>query len=72
MKSPKCNGFQYSVLIRKWIKFNRNVTLVNRIRAFEGVDTMLIHFKKHNCIQDTDILIKLGETSSYIRRAESH
>ena len=52
---------QCVILIRKWIKFNWSVTLVNRIRACERVDTAFIHFKTHNCTQGTEIVILLKE-----------
>jgi Ran GTPase-activating protein (RanGAP) involved in mRNA processing and transport len=61
--------FKYSILIRKWKKLNWFVTLVDCILAFEGVDSTVSHFKKHNCVPDTEILILLRETNGYIRRA---
>ena len=46
---------QCYILIRKRIKFNWSVTLVNRIRTFQGVDTTFIHFKKYIRIQNAEI-----------------
>jgi len=54
-------SLQRVILIRKWIKFNWSVTLVNRICACEGVDTTFIHFKTHNCTEGTEIVILLRE-----------
>jgi len=44
------------------MKFNCRVTLVNRIRACEGVDTNVIQFQTHNCTQDKEITILLRES----------
>ena len=63
---------QCYILIRKRIKFNWSVTLVNRIRAIERLDTTFIHFKEHICLQDTQTVILLRETNRKINRAGSH
>jgi hypothetical protein len=57
-------ALQCSVLIRKWIKFNWSATIVDRIRACEGVGSTFINFKKHNCIQDIEIVILLRDKNS--------
>jgi hypothetical protein len=63
---------QCSVLIRIKIKFIWNVILVNNVSVIEGVDSTFSQFKKHNCIQDTEILILLRETNSNICWPGSH
>jgi hypothetical protein len=55
-----------STLIRKWIKVNWTVTLVNSFRAFEGADSTFVRFKKHTCIQDTEIVMLLRETNKLV------
>jgi hypothetical protein len=54
-------GLQRVILIRKWIKFNWSLILVNRIHTCEGVDSTFIHYKTHKCTQDTEIVILLRE-----------
>ena len=57
----KLKALQCVILIMKWIKFDWSVTFVNSIRACEGVDGTFIHFKKHKCTPDTEIVILLRE-----------
>ena len=54
-------GLQCLILIRKWIKSNWSVILLNLISGCERVDTTFIHFKTHNFTQCTEIVILLRE-----------